>query len=496
MNRVLVLGATGYIGTRLVPRLVSAGYDVRCLVRTPAKVRLPSGCAEVEIVTGDVLDPAAVRDALREVDVVYHLVHSLAERDFQELDATAASLVTEAAAAAGARRIVYLGGLRPAEDDERPASRHLASRAEVGDLFLRGRVPAVVLQASVIVGSGSTSYELLRYLTESAPVLPLPAWADNPTQPIAVSDVLHYLAGCAELPPEVNREFDIGGPDVLSYRQMIQRYGRTVGLFPRFMPTTPMVSPALLARLVEQLTPVSAAVAEPLIESLAHPLVCRDNDIVGHVGAPPGGPLTFEDAVRAAMVCTLPDPASAEQPRNSALPHPGDLPGSGGPAFVDEREFISCASAERVWETSAEIGGESGWYSPPLVERVQGLVSRLAGAGELVAPWRVESVDAVHRRVILRSKAAEPGQTWLELSVSTTEKGETQYRQRLVFRPSGARGQVYWLALRPIHEFLHSMMAQNVVLVAQRESSLLAPVGRLLGSLGRWPGRVGLGATG
>jgi uncharacterized protein YbjT (DUF2867 family) len=475
MTTVLVVGATGYVGGRLVPRLVTTGYDVRCMVRNPGKVQ----CADVEVVAGDVFDEASVRAAMAGVDVLYYLVHSLADANFQELDRKAAMIVAKAARAAGVRRIVYLGGLRPADDD---ASRHLASRAEVGDVFISSGVPTAVLQASVIVGSGSTSYEMLRYLTERMPVIPVPPWAENKTQPIAICDVLDYLVGCATLPDEVNRAFDIGGPDILSYREMMQSYAKTSGLPARLMVPAPALPTQVMAQIVDRITPISAAIAQPLLESLVHELVCLESDIDAYL--PGGGKTTFADAVRAAIA----RPTSS----GDALPRPGDAAGSGGPMFVEERSFTSSTSVERLWEIVCRVGGENGWSPLPIVSEVRGLLDRVLGgrrdrplrAGDLVDWWRVEEIDARNHRLILRAEMKTPGETWLELSVGA-ENGEAIYRQRLVFLPAGTLGHVYWLALRPVQEFLYDVMARNVVLVAQQRSTLLTPVSSLFSQLGR-----------
>ncbi len=274
--RCLVTGATGYIGGRLAPRLLDEGYAVRCLVRDPGKLRDVPWASRVEVARGDVLDPPTLTSAFEGVDVAYYLIHSLGERGFTDVDRRAAESFAAAARAAGVHRIVYLGGLHP-EGDE--LSEHLASRTEVGDILLASGVPTAVLQAAVILGSGSASFEMLRYLTERLPAMITPRWVHNRIQPIAVRDVLRYLVGAATLPADVNRTFDIGGPDVLTYAEMMQRYAKVAGLPRRILVPVPVLTPRLSSHWVNLVTPVPKAIAAPLIDSLVHEVVCDENDI-------------------------------------------------------------------------------------------------------------------------------------------------------------------------------------------------------------------------
>ncbi|NUT51286.1 MAG: NAD(P)H-binding protein, partial [Saccharothrix sp.] len=338
----LVTGATGYLGGRLVPRLVAEGHRVRCLVRDPAKLRDVPWADRVEVVRGDVLDRASLDAAMRDVDVVHYLVHSLTDRDFADADRRAAENTARAAADAGVRRIVYLGGLHPPDAVLSP---HLASRKEVGEVFLRGPVPAVVLQAAVIIGSGSASFEMLRYLTERLPVMVAPRWVRNRVQPIAVRDVLRYLVGAVHLPADVNRTFDIGGPDVLTYQEMMVRYAEVSGLPRRHVLPVPLLTPRLSAYWVNLVTPVPRSIAAPLIESLVHEVVCREYDVRDLL---PGENTGYARAVALALAKIRGADvetrwSGASLPGASAAPLPTDPDWSGGSSYVDVRERRSAA---------------------------------------------------------------------------------------------------------------------------------------------------------
>ena len=292
--RCVVFGATGYIGGRVVPALLDAGHQVRVVARAPDKLDDAPWRDRVDAVRGDVTSADDVTTAIEGQEVVYYLVHSLNRSDFVAVDRRAAQAVADAAGRQGVRRIVYLGGIVPDGDH---LSAHLASRAEVGRIFLAGAVPAAVLQAAMIIGSGSASFEMLRYLTERLPAMITPRWVRNRVQPIAVRDVLDYLVHAAELPPEVDRAFDIGGPDVLTYLDMMRRYAVVAGLPRRLVLPVPVLTPWLSAQWVNLVTPVPGSIAVPLIESLVHEVVCHEHDIAAHIPDPDGGRTHYELAL-------------------------------------------------------------------------------------------------------------------------------------------------------------------------------------------------------
>ncbi|EME62578.1 SDR family oxidoreductase [Amycolatopsis decaplanina] len=485
--RCVVLGATGYVGGRLVPQLLDAGHEVRVVARSPEKVAEEPWRDRVEVERGDVTDPASIETALTDCDVVYYLVHSLTRKDFVDVDREAARTVAEAAKTAGARRLVYLGGIVP---DDEELSPHLASRAEVGRVLLDSGVPAIVLQAAVIIGSGSASFEMLRYLTERLPAMVTPRWVRNRIQPIAIRDVLHYLVHAAELPSEVNGAFDIGGPDVLTYLDMMRRYAVVAGLPRRAVVPVPVLTPWLSAQWVNLVTPVPKSIAVPLIESLVHEVVCHDHTIAEHIPDPEAGLTHYEHAVELALTrvrnADVPtrwsDASTAAAPSD---PLPSDPDWAGGTVYVDEREQRTDASPEALWDVIESIGGEHGWYSFPLAWSVRGWADRLVGGvglrrgrrdprrlhlGEALDWWRVEYLDRP-RLLRLRAEMKLPGRAWLELGVESDEDGRTVYRQRAVFEPHGLAGHAYWKGIAPFHGVVFGGMVRNITGAAQGEAS-------------------------
>ncbi|MET9803888.1 SDR family oxidoreductase [Streptomyces sp. NPDC006368] len=485
----LVTGATGYIGGRLVPELLAAGHRVRCLARSPGKLRDHPWADRVEVAEGDVTDEDTVRDAMRDVDIAYYLVHALGSgRDFEETDRRAATIFGRSARASGVRRIVYLGGLTPAAVPEGWLSPHLRSRAEVGRILLHSGVPTAALRAAVVIGSGSASFEMLRYLTERLPVMVTPSWVRTRIQPIAVRDVLRYLVGSAALPPDVHRPFDIGGPDVLTYRDLMRRYATVAGLPRRIILPVPVLTPSLSSHWVGLVTPVPPGIARPLVESLRHEVVCRDHDIARYVPDPPGQPLGCDEAlslalrrVREAQVATR--WSSASVPGAPSDPLPTDPGWAGGSLYTDRRERSVDASPDALWRVIEGIGGENGWYSFPLAWAVRGWLDRLAGGvglrrgrrdahrlrvGDSLDFWRVEALEP-GRLLRLRAEMRLPGLAWLEMYAEEDGEGRARYRQRALFHPRGLLGHAYWWSVSPFHAAVFGGMARNITRAAAAE---------------------------
>lgn len=484
----LVTGASGYIGGRLVPVLLGEKYRVRCLVRSPDKLRDQPWAGAVEIVPGDVTDADSVGEAMHGVDVAYYLVHTLGTGSgFEDTDRAAARIFGEQARAQGVRRIVYLGGLTPAGVPAGELSPHLRSRAEVGRILLDCGVPTAVLRAAVVIGSGSASFEMLRYLTERLPVMVTPSWVRTRIQPIAVRDVLWLLVGSAVLPPEVSRAFDIGGPDVLTYAEMMQRYAAVAELPRRLIVPVPVLTPGLSSHWVGLVTPVPASIARPLTESLRHEVVCDENDIAAYVPDPPGGRSGVDAAlslalrrVREAQVVTR--WSSAAVPGAPSDPLPTDPDWAGGSLYTDLRERAVNATPERLWQVVEGVGGDNGWYSFPLAWAVRGWLDRLVGGvglrrgrrdaahlrvGDSLDFWRVEAIEP-ERLLRLRAEMRLPGLGWLEMRVEPDGHGRARYRQRALFHPHGLLGHAYWWSVSPFHAVVFGGMARNIARAAER----------------------------
>lgn len=481
--RVLVLGATGYIGGRLVPRLLNAGYRVRVLAREPARVTAFAWGERVEVSPGDAKDAAAVAAAMREVDVVYYLVHSMSGgKGFGDADRRAATTVADAAAAASVGRLVYLGGLHP---DGMPLSPHLRSRVEVGRIFLDSAVPSLVLQAGVVIGSGSASFEMVRHLTDVLPYMPAPRWVRNRIQPIAVRDVLHYLLGAARVPADVDRAVDIGGPDVLRYGQMMNGYAVEAGLRQRPIAALPVLTPRLASHWVGLVTPIPAAIARPLVESLQNECVVKDHDVDALIPPPDGGPTPYRTAVRLALGRVRADSVETSWLDAGVLgapsdPLPSDPAWAGRLVLTDVRSALTTASPEALWRVIEGIGGENGWYSSPLLWAIRGWLDRLVGGiglargrrsrtrlavGDALDFWRVEAIEP-GRMLRLRAEMKVPGAAWLELRATAEPGGGSRYDQRAVFFPRGLAGRLYWLAVLPFHGFVFTGMARRVTAAA------------------------------
>ena len=496
--RTLVTGATGYVGGRLVPELLSAGHTVRVLARHPERLRDRPWHADVEIVAGDAADPAVIATALADIDVAYYLMHSIgADDDFGDTERAIARTFGQAAKASGVERIVYLGGL----GRDRAMSRHLRARADVGDILLASGVPTAALGAGVIIGSGSLSFEMLRYLTERLPAMITPRWVRTRVQPIAIRDVLMYLVGCTSLPSTVSRWFDIGGPDVLTYEDMMQRYAAVAGLPRRLILPINVLSPKLSSRWVGLVTPVPASIARPLVDSLKVEVVCTEHDIADYVPDPPGGLLGFDrgvqlalQRVREAHVTTR--WSSASYPGTSSDPLPSDPDWAGGSLYADERNRHVEAPPEAVWRVIEGIGGENGWYSFPLAWEVRGWMDRAIGGvglrrgrrdpyellvGEAVDFWRVEERVPGHL-LRLRAEMKLPGLAWLELSVDPDEPaGSSMYRQRALFYPHGLLGHAYWWSVAPFHGIVFGSMLRNITAAAMANAAGINVTGRVEG---------------
>ncbi len=485
----LVTGATGYIGGRLVPALLGEGHRVRVMTRSPERLRDHPWAGEVEIVRADADDAEQVAAAVAGTDVVYYLIHALGGGpSFEETDRRTAQIMARSVREAGVGRLVYLGGLEPDGEDLSP---HLRSRGEVATILLGSGVPTAVLRAAIVLGSGSASFEMLRYLTERLPVMVTPRWVQSEIQPIAIRDVLRYLVRCADLPPEVHRSFDIGGPDRMNYVEMMQRYAAVAGLPRRRILPVPFFTPSLSSHWVGVVTPVPAGIARPLVESLRNTVVCREHDIAQYVPDPPEGLLAFDEAVRLALRNVRASAvatrwSSASVPGAPSDPLPTDPQWAGGSLYVDDRSATTPGPPDAVWRVVEGIGGETGWYSFPLAWEVRGLLDRFVGGvglrrgrrdahdlyvGDALDFWRVEELEE-GRLLRLRAEMRLPGLAWLEFHVEHDDSpGTTCLQQRATFAPRGLFGHVYWWAVTPFHGIVFGSMVRNITRAAEEATT-------------------------
>jgi uncharacterized protein YbjT (DUF2867 family) len=466
--RCVVFGATGYLGARLVPALLAAGHDVRVMARQPAKLDDVPWRDQVEVIGGDVADGERVQRALDGQHVLYYLVHSLLRSDFVDFDARAASIVAGAAARAGLSRIVYVGGIIP---DGQRLSDHLASRAEVGRLLQESGVPTVELRAAAIIGAGSASFEMLRYLTERLPLMITPRWLRTQVQPIAVRDVLYYLTNAAELPAEVSRAFDIGGPDTFTYTDMIRKYAAIAGLRRRIAIPVPVLTPWLSSHWVNLITPLPRLLASSLMDSLENDVVSSEHDIAEHIPDPEGGLADYEDAVELALARLADGELQTRWWRrvgddSPSRPLPTDPPWAGGPLHERVWERRIPADAETLWQALESIGAEHGSSAAPLLRPLRN-PCRLH-AGEPLEWWRVEHIDPPHL-LRLRADIPLPGRLWLELSVRDDGDGQSRYRQRTLFQPYGLAGEVFWTASGLFRGAVLGGIARDVTSAVQQQ---------------------------
>ena len=474
-GKILVTGATGYVGGRLVPRLLAAGHAVRCVVRDPSRLEGRSW-PDVEVVQGDLLAPETLAAALSGIDTAYYMVHSMSagEGTFADRDRQAASNFAQAAAQAGVKRIIYLGGLG---DDQGTLSPHLRSRHEIGELLRSGSVPVTEFRPAIVVGSGSMSFEMIRYLTERLPVMVCPSWVKTLCPPLSIGDVLAYLIAALNEPRSVGQIVEIGGASVLQYREMMLGYARVRGLR-RWLLPVPVLTPRLSSLWVNFVTPIPTAYARPLIEGLVSPVIVTNN--LARELFPSIHPRSYEDAVRIALEridLNLVETNWASSLQSSAYAHPNitKLQVEQG-MILERRQRNVAAPADKVYRAFARIGGRNGWYYANWSWKARAIFDRLIGGvgmrrgrrdpldvvpGDALDWWRVEAVERGHL-IRLRAEMRLPGRGWLEFRADPLPDGTTALQQTAYFQPTGLAGLLYWYLLYPIHRLIFAGMIRAI----------------------------------
>lgn len=477
---ILVTGATGYVGGRLIPALLKAGYRVRAMARNPAKMgcRPWAGHSRAELVQGDVLDLESLEQAACGCRAAYYLVHSMLAQSekFAEADRRAARNMVAAAAHAGLKRIVYLGGLAEARGGT--LSKHLASRIEVAGILQAGPVPTTDLRAPMILGSGSASFEILRYLVERLPIMTTPRWVHSLNQPIAIRNVIAYLTGCLEHEETSGQTYDIGGPDLLTYRDLLDIYAEEARLRKRVIIPVPVLTPTLSALWIHLISPVPKSIALPLTEGLTSDAVCTENRIRAII---PQDLLTCREAIRLALdrikqeqveTCWM----DAGQLIEPEWAHCGDAAWAGGTIMKCGYRARLKATVDEVWQPISRIGGKTGWYFGNLLWRLRGIMDRLVGGvglrrgrrhpsdigvGDALDFWRVLDVKAP-QRLLLLAEMKTPGEALLEFQITANGHGLVELQLLSRFWPRGLMGILYWYALYPFHQWIFYGMLKSI----------------------------------
>ena len=477
---IFVTGASGYIGGRLVPRLLERGYRVRCLARSPKKLESRSWADEptVEIVAGDVGDTELLTEQMRGCSAAYYLIHSMlaAGPAYASKDSELARSFSTAAASAGCERILYLGGLG---ETGKGLSEHLASRRETEVLLASGPVPVTVLRAAVIIGAGSASFEILRYLVERLPVMVTPRWVQTECQPIAVHNVTEYLLDSLVMEETIGRTLDIGGPDILSYRDMMKVMADALGLRHRLVIPVLILTPRLSSLWIQLVTPLSRHIARPLAEGLRNRVVCRNHAAQRLM---PQELLSVREAIDEALGNL--EQGNVETSWTDAGAIPGDPDWAGGTTYVHEEETQVTATASDVFRAICRIGGRNGWYSSAALWQIRGGIDRLLGGpglrrgrrhaeeirhGDALDFWRVAGIDR-DRWLKLRAEMVVPGEAVLEFRIESVPgfAGRSQLFQIARFKPKGLMGILYWYSVLPFHGFIFRSMINGIRRAAEQ----------------------------
>ena len=487
VHRVLLTGATGYVGGRLLAELERRGVALRCFLRRPESLRGRTA-PSTELAAGDALDPQAVARALGAVDTAYYLIHSMGGEDFAARDREAARFFGAAAREAGVKRIVYLGGLG---ENAGGLSEHLRSRQETGEILRESGVPVVEFRASIVLGSGSLSFEMIRALVERLPVMICPRWVAVEAQPIAVEDVIAYLAAALDLPAGAGGVYEIGGPDRVTYGDLMREYARQRGL-KRLLVPVPLLTPRLSSLWLGLVTPLYARVGRKLVDSMRNPTVVRDAAALLVFPVKPRG---VREAIARALVNE--DGTFARTRWSDAVSSSGLTERYGGDRigtrFIDSRKALVPVPPSAAFAPIRRIGGDAGWYYGNFLWRLRGFLDLVAGGvglrrgrrhpdelreGDALDFWRVEAVEP-NRLLRLRAEMRVPGRAWLQFEI-TPAAGGAEIRQTAIFDSSGVFGLAYWYALYPFHRFVFGGMLRGIA-AAALNATMTSVAGRSVG---------------
>jgi len=503
--KILLTGATGYIGKRLLPVLIEQGHEVVCCVRD--KKRFPTdgiykhpnvSVFEVDFLK-DISDPltlsflrkpalsadrqesinftsSVASSSLKDIDAAYYLIHSMSSnvKDFGSLEETSANNFIKLVKQTSVKQIIYLGGIT----NEEKLSKHLASRKRVEEILAASGIPLTSIKAGIIVGSGSASFEIIRDLVEKLPIMITPKWLNTKHQPIAIRNILEYLTGVLLRPETFNKSYDVGGPDILSYKEMLLQFAEVRGL-KRFIFTVPVMTPRLSSYWLYFVTSTSYMLAINLVNSMKVEVVAKDNELEKMLGIKP---ISYKEAVQLAfqkieqnnVVSSWKDSLISSYLDNSLLEHI-NVPTNG--CFVDKREKEITTSVEQVLENIWSIGGERGWYYGDWLWHLRGFLDKLAGGvglrrgrtnkteihtGDTLDFWRVLAADKENKRLLLYAEMKLPGEAWLEFKI-VEKNGKNFLQQTATFRPKGLLGRMYWYSVLPLHFFVFDGMAENIV---------------------------------
>jgi uncharacterized protein YbjT (DUF2867 family) len=476
LSHILLTGATGYVGGRLLRRLEAVGHQVRCLARKPENLK-SKVAPGTEVKAGDVLDEHSLAGAFDGIDIAYYLVHSMGSKgSFVDEDRLAAKNFAEAARRAGVKGIVYLGGLG---DGTKQLSAHLASRHETGEVLRESGVPVIEFRASIVIGSGSLSFEMIRSLVEKLPVMTTPRWVYVKAQPIAIDDLLDYLAAAIALQPTESRIFEIGGEDVVSYSDLMQEYARQRNL-KRWIIPVPVLTPYISSLWLGLITPLFARIGRKLVDSLRHPTVVTDFSAREVFDIQPRNARQAVADALATEDAALQDTRWCDALSSSGVSHSWEAV-KFGRRLVDQRSADVAVPPEEAFKPIQRIGGKQGWYFANFLWKIRAAIDLLVGGvglrrgrrdpeglrvGDVIDWWRVERIET---GTLLRLEAEMrlPGRAWLQFEVEPTETGSRIY-QTALYDPVGLVGRLYWYAVYPLHAIVFRGMIRGIAAVTRK----------------------------